>query len=587
MKKCKKCTDSEKCILHIEKSSYQEDFIKVGFLNSFYNELIEYIIKFIGHNKIEELSCTFYSEKEKSEYKEIVSKFNSIKIQNAIKKNSVEDYEEVDTNIIVPILYSYFNSENDAFNFLFEDRVIVFDHIFFPEYDDKDDFDYSKILSKLKKIHFNYCKFHTRYLELNNKEVFFQDCEFFDIYSISNSSILKNQSNIIYQMCIFNDDVSISEMDIGDYTINHTLFRDCQFAKRVIAHDMTFKQTIFNNSKYNKYTNLYNLELYNCVINNDFILEAYIINILDLSETTFNGKVKIQFCKLLSNASFYNTKFNNLADFYQTQFYTVDFERTDFNQIAVFSEATFNKNIHFKYTKFLKKSIFRDMIIKGKLDLRNTIFDDEANFLDTRADKNTYIPIQVENRETARVIKNFYENSNNVIEANKFYTLEMKEREKELNADIKKGKNIFEWITFKVHSLSSNHSQDWLLATFWIVCITILYSHINFVLQKEKTEWYILPLIMNLTIFMWAFLEINIYNHIKNSYKVLVIVFSFFIYGFSNNDFMLTNFSNNINPFSIMTGKENLNFITLLYKIIIAYLIYQLIVSIRQNTRRK
>lgn len=572
MKRCKKCTDSKKCILHIEKSSYQEDWKKVAFLNNFYNELVNYVIEYFNVERIR---------------KNILDQYNYNKSPD--EQFSLTDDETVNA------VFEYFDTydfTNQGFyhslieNF-FNNKTIVFDHIFFPDYDVKDSFDYSKILSKLKKIHFNYCKFHVTYLELNDKEVFFQDCEFFDMYSISNSNILKNQSNIIYQMCIFNDDVSISKMDIEDYTINHTLFRDCQFAKRVIAHNMTFKQTVFNNSKYNKYTNLYNLELYNCVINNDFILEAYTINILDLSETTFNGKVKIQFCKLLSNASFYNTKFNNLADFYQTQFYTVDFERTDFNQIAVFSEAVFNKNIHFKYTKFLKKSIFRDMVVKGKLDLRNTIFDDEANFLDTRADKDNHIAIQVENRETARVIKNFYENSNNVIESNKFYILEMKEREKELNADIKKGKNLFEWLTFKVHSISSNHSQDWIVAIFWIISITILYSHLNFILSKEKTEYFILPFIVNVVIFIWSFLEINIYNYIKNSYKTIAILTLFLIYGFTTNDFLLKTFSNNINPFSIMTGKEDLNFITLIYKISIAYLIYQLIVSIRQNTRRK
>jgi uncharacterized protein YjbI with pentapeptide repeats len=564
MKKCKVCTDTNECILHIEKSSYQEDWRKSNFLDKFYDELIQYIIDYIGQKKIEESFSIYWR-----------------------KNNSSEMYCDISKENIMSYFKPYFDNENYAFDFLFKDKVIIFDHIYFPDYDDRDSFNYSKILLKLKKIHFNYCKFHTSHLALNDKEVFFQDCEFFDMYIISNSDILKNQSNIIYQMCTFNDDVSISKMDIEDSTINYTLFRDCKFNKRVIAHNMTFKQGVFNNSKHNKFTNLYNLELYNCLINDDFILQAYTISIFDVSETTFNGKVKIQFCKLLSNATFYNTKFNNLADFYQTTFNKVEFERTDFNEIAVFSEAIFNNNIHFKYTKFLKKSIFRDMIIKRKLDLRNTIFDDEANFLDIRSEKEIHTPIQVENRETARVIKNFYETSNNVIEANKFYTLEMKEREKELNKDMQKAHNLFEWITFKFHAISSNHSQDWVIASFWIICITLLYSHFNFVLQKEKTEYYILPFVLNLCIFILLFLEINIYQYIKNIYKIIAILCLYLIYGFSTNDYNLSIFSNNINPFSIMTGDEHLNFVTLIYKIIIAYLIYQTIVSMRQNTRRK
>ncbi|WP_151948167.1 hypothetical protein [Aliarcobacter butzleri] len=43
---CQNCTDDKKCILHIEKSDYQRDFHKVGFLNEFYEELFNYVVDF-------------------------------------------------------------------------------------------------------------------------------------------------------------------------------------------------------------------------------------------------------------------------------------------------------------------------------------------------------------------------------------------------------------------------------------------------------------------------------------------------------------------------------------------------------------
>ena len=45
--------------------------------------------------------------------------------------------------------------------------------------------------------------------------------------------------------------------------------------------------------------------------------------------------------------------------------------------------------------------------------------------------------------------------------------------------------------------------------------------------------------------------------------------------------------ANKINPFSIMISKDPLTFGLLFFKVIMAYLIYQFIVSVRQNTRRK
>ena len=464
-----------------------------------------------------------------------------------------------------------------------------------------------KILSKLKRIWFNYCKFSTTYLELNNIEVFFQDCEFFDRYSISNSKLLtneSNESNVIYQMCIFNKDIYISKMDNKENIIENTLFSDCEFKKKLEAEDISFKKGIFNNTKYNEYIEISKIRFFNCIIGNDFILQGYKIGNLDLSETTFLGKTKIQYCEIEVESLFYNTKFEDLADFYRSKFNKINFERTDFKNIAVFSEVEFHCDVDFKYTKFLGTSIFRDTIIEEKLNLRDTIFKEDANFLDiTSKSRKMYDEekkeivhigeledIKVANRETARIIKNFFDSSNNIIEANRFYKLEMKQREKEL--DFKK--SFSEWITFKIHSISSNHSQDWLLAIFWIISITFLYSYSNFLLNNNKTELVLLPFIISFLIIFLNILEVSIYSNIKNIYKIVSVCLLYFIYGFITTDFYLTNFSNNINPFSIIIDgnddnkvAKQIDFVTLIYKIIIAYLIYQLIVSVRQNTRRK
>ena len=227
-----------------------------------------------------------------------------------------------------------------------------------------------------------------------------------------------------------------------------------------------------------KPNNLKSLTISNSLINKDFLLndklykknDEFKLNLLNFKESTFKGKVKIQFYDCIQDVNFYNTKFEDLADFYRTKFYKVNFEKTDFKNIAVFSESEFYCDVNFNYTKFLATSIFKDTVITGKLNLRDTIFKDEANFLDIKLSK-------VGNRETARIIKDSFEQQNNIIEANKFYALEMKEREKELSPK----KDFFEWFVFKIHGLSSNHSQNWLLALFWIVVFTLNYSFLNYV----------------------------------------------------------------------------------------------------------
>jgi hypothetical protein len=154
----------------------------------------------------------------------------------------------------------------------------------------------------------------------------------------------------------------------------------------------------------------------------------------------------------------------------------------------------------------------------------------------------------------------------------------MQEREKEL----KFLKNPFEWLVFKFHKTSSDHSQDWLLALFWIINITFLFG----LLDIEKMSY--IQILDKTLILLITGIGIS---YISAKYRAwLFIPFTYMyykLYIFSTSDNNLDCFAKNLNPFSIMRGDEPITFGTLIFKIIIAYLIYQLIISIRQNTRRK
>ncbi|MEA2017253.1 MAG: hypothetical protein U9N59_02290, partial [Campylobacterota bacterium] len=179
----------------------------------------------------------------------------------------------------------------------------------------------------------------------------------------------------------------------------------------------------------------------------------------------------------------------------------------------------------------------------NNFNLDNTFFKDEANFLDIKNKDNDKLESKnIANRETARIIKHSFEKQDNIIEANRFYALKMKKREEELLDELTTKCNSFkkllfvdlpEYIVFLIHKISSNHSQSWIFPLFWIIIVTIFNIDTN-----------------------------------------------------AQNIFILDNIANKVNPFSIMTDCTPLTFTELIYKITIAYLIYQLIISIRQNTRR-
>lgn len=250
------------------------------------------------------------------------------------------------------------------------------------------------------------------------------------------------------------------------------------------------------------------------------------------------------------------------------------------------NKKTILKNLHIENTEFnttfLDRLEFINVEIKNKIDLQDSFIPTNSSFFGLKSSKGI---VDVANRETARKIKDSFEKQNNIIEANKFYSLEMKEREKELEEDLKKGKNFFEWLVFKIHGISSNHSQDWLLTLFWIISFTFLSVSIEkiFSISLTLSDKGVLSFLVFSII-----VASNIYlSNSKRVYYLLSIVIYYLIYSILTQDWLLECFSNKLNPFSIMTGNEELTFSALIYKIIIAYLIYQFIVSIRQNTRRK
>ena len=112
--------------------------------------------------------------------------------------------------------------------------------------------------------------------------------------------------------------------------------------------------------------------------------------------------------------------------------------------MARFKKTHFKiSNISFKHTYFFEQAIFNDMIIANEISINliDTIFYEIPNFLHMKNDKKEKYKINVNNRETARIIKDSFEKQNNIIESNRFYALEMEQMEKELDKN-KKGKSF-------------------------------------------------------------------------------------------------------------------------------------------------
>ena len=549
-----------------------EDFLSV-YLESFDNEIINCLNNF--HEKHRE-------------------NFNSKKAQkhfiNIIQNPSI--YETVKNNFL-DFLRNYLkdNPTNEIRKKGFEESLkeeITIDKFIFDS-DNK----YINILNKLSQIRFEKCIFKKSILP--SYLIYNEDCElnFKKCIFEGEWKHIKSKS-ILYSNCTFDIYKHYNIAEIKE-VIENLLFYNCTF-KKIVCEGIYFKEQVFKNNNLYKNLQFEELSFIRCEFDKKFLITYnkpedentfFEIKKLDLTGSIFHSKVEMKEINFSNNSIFNNTKFNELCDFYGSKFNNINcFTKTTFNDICVFTNVTFKNDVDFKYTTFGKLALFKEAIFEKRLNLEDTIIKEEINFLKIKNKNNKELDSKnIANRETARIIKDSFEKQNNIIEANKFYALEMKEREEELKQEKEEGKNFYEWLVFKIHGISSNHSQNWILCLFWILSFSFGYSFMSCInkLLDTKLEYILTDAFIYIFVIYTSILIIN-YKKINKFY--LTGLFYIF-YVCLSKDFTLQTFSNNLNPFSIMTEFSELNFSTMIYKITIAYLIYQLIISIRQNTRRK
>ena len=295
---------------------------------------------------------------------------------------------------------------------------------------------------------------------------------------------------------------------------------------------------------------------------------------IEYIECTFLDKTDFTSLKKAKNISFKSCEFYENIEFkdmvFEHRFFfenctvhkNINLSNIIFKEITSFRDSKFYEEMNFENSKFDDLAIFNNVTVENLL-LDNTFFRVEYNFLNMKAN--------LQNRETARIIKDSFEKQNNIIEANRFYALEMQEREKEL----KFLDNPVEWIIFKTHGLSSEHSQSAYLALLWILNISYIFS----VFCAGNNTYNSIIVLSSITIILFSMIDI------KYALKIGLTISGLELLLFTN--IKLDTIADKINPFSIMSSWDEIPFDLLIFKITIAYLIYQFIISVRQNTRRK
>ena len=273
------------------------------------------------------------------------------------------------------------------------------------------------------------------------------------------------------------------------------------------------------------------------------------------------------------------------------------------SKTVLFDFVTVIKELEIKDVAFDKEKFNHFNISDAKVEIENSSFNNDffnSVKWGTISDKR-----YTATRDIFRQLKFYSEQQKNYIDADGFYSLEMKERKKELKDENKKIKG-FDKIShffshamvFYIHEKTSDFSQSWILPIYWLFLLGMLgviYQRIGDIDRNV-----VIPYLLFIGIVL--FFISSIYKSMTNAEKLskwliylcistpIIVIYSHVTVDFIDDIAKLINPSN-IFKSTIQeesTGKKDIfEFGYLLYKITVLFLVYQVIIAMKKKVRSK
>ena len=469
-----------KCVLHCSKNGWYEERETLENQKKIYEELVKEVVKI----------CT-----NRSTYKE-----RNITEDHLYGYFNLDDYEYLNSSISQ-------NTSNDTKQFLNE-TTIQLRYIHFPKRDKKHILDYLYILEKIGNIDFRKCTIYSNRWELKNPNVFFDECTFLNRWTIYDYNILANERSVLYQICDFKRRVTLSFSDDQEkkYTVHQSLFSDCNFQEKLVLDDGLFKSPIFNNRApfEGQKRFIRELSISNSIIQDKFTLNNYSLIEFSMQNTEFKGKVEVKE-NLILNFNIEDSNFEGLADFFETNFGNFKIYKSIFYDFAGFEHCSFgekklldnviaqkaqdvkfsdnhNSQISsiqnpaiFQYVTFLDFINFRNTNFSSGLDLSESNFSGNPNFLNATVDPDN-TP-----RETYRILKHSFDKIGNNIEGNRFYKYEILKLKEEYQSKKNRSGSLLLWF----YEILSDYGNSYWRPFVAILITALIYYFIDWGYQTN------------------------------------------------------------------------------------------------------
>lgn len=284
------------------------------------------------------------------------------------------------------------------------------------------------------------------------------------------------------------------------------VFKDCEFLEPILfCKGIPLATSVEENTEETDFLNQVETNVFNESVS---FLRCEFQKLIQFDDITFKDKFIMHNCEL-GKASFRNTTFNGLADFWLTKFKEdVIFYKTDFNKTTVFSMATFVGNVLFTYSLFSTKVIFARTKFEKGVDLSQSIisgkiqpFDLQFDFKGFKADyvgkddekfqnyidRDAIIPL-ANKVHTFQVLKKAFEDIGNYSDSILMQKEEkralkelIKKKIKDKNSDVNKGDK---WI-LRFNRWSNHYQSDFRNGIWFTLGAAIIFGFLTLVFTEE------------------------------------------------------------------------------------------------------
>ena len=433
--------------------------------------------------------------------------------------------------------------------------------------------------------------------EVNNRTFYFSGICFPSIgFNTQNISLIKysflrfackkalhkNSVRILFDCCTFINYSCVFSCFAKDIVSLSVEFRNCKFSDEVSLIPYTNINIQYTNSAFSgliKIQNLYNISNYamptfsfcngiNSILLRDLIISCQFIfqrdtnanqselqeyaksdnsfrlidyDIIDFQDSMF--KIPIYICStIITSLSINDSTFDKNFTIDGTNIVYSNIFNSVFNSTFSIYSSTFENILGLVNISFESNVYIRSTTFETKLDLLPCSFNKELDVSDLEIDLNNA------NRETFRILKHSSDKIGNTIEANKFFALEMKAYERELKEN---GGTKAERFLLWVNRTTSDYGQNYIKPILCIIPFAIAFYIITLLYEKQ------------------------VLYRIAPKYNTVIEFIPDTLNGVAKSIIPLKHF--------LVPGIE---FLSLIFGVIFAILIYQTIVALKRKTRR-